>query len=166
MGQRKKAGESSPAFAYSEGELFVYPTTSPYELTLEVDSYVHSLSFVARGVVPLEYSPTFVTVTGRTEYGEVITLSSRSLFFDKESPDEVKMLFSAKAVEEKLSERLLVGLTTHSGSKCPYPVLGRAEIQAAGCGIYNSNFELLVKDKAYDGLLCTKNPFPFHDMQK
>ena len=62
---------------------------------------------------------------------------------------QAKMLFSAKAVEEKLSERLLVGLTTHSGSKCPYPVLGRAEIQAAGCGIYNSNFELLVKDLAH-----------------
>ena len=104
MGNRKKAGESSPAFAYSEGELFVYPTTSPYELTLEVDSYVHSLSFVAKGIVPLEYSPTFVTVTGKTADGEEILLSSRSLFFDKESPDEVKMLFSAK---ERLSTLIL-----------------------------------------------------------
>ena len=61
-------------------------------------------------------------------------------------PGQAKMLFTGRQIEERLSERGLVGLTTHSGAKCPYPVTLRVEIQAAGCGVYNSNFELLVKD--------------------
>ena len=61
-------------------------------------------------------------------------------------PGQAKMLFTGKQIEEKLSERGMVGLTAHSGAKCPFPVTARVEIQAAGCGVYNSNFELLVKD--------------------
>ena len=61
-------------------------------------------------------------------------------------PGQAKMLFCAKQIEERLSERGLVGLTTHSGAKSPFPVLMRVQIQAAGCGVYNRNFELLVKD--------------------
>ena len=63
-------------------------------------------------------------------------------------PGQAKMLFTGKQIEDKLSGRGLVGLTTHSGAKCPYPVTARFEIQASGCGVYNSNFELLVKDLA------------------
>ncbi len=63
-------------------------------------------------------------------------------------PGQAKMLFTGRQVEEKLAQRGLVGLTTHSGAKMPYPVTFRTEIQAAGCGVYNSNFELLVKDLA------------------
>ncbi len=63
-------------------------------------------------------------------------------------PGQANMLFTGKQIEGRLSERGLIGLTTHSGAKCPYPVAGRYEIQAAGCGVYNSNFEMLVKDLA------------------
>ena len=63
-------------------------------------------------------------------------------------PGQAKMLFTGKQIEERLSARGLVGLTAHSGAKCPFPVSARIEIQAAGCGVYNSNFELLVKDLA------------------
>ena len=61
-------------------------------------------------------------------------------------PGQAKMLFTGKQIEDRLSARGLVGLTTHSGAKSPYPVCARYEIQAAGCGVYNSNFEMLVKD--------------------
>ena len=61
-------------------------------------------------------------------------------------PGQAKMLFTGKQIEERLSERGLVGLTAHSGAKSPYPIAARYEIQAAGCGVYNSSFELLVKD--------------------
>ncbi len=63
-------------------------------------------------------------------------------------PGQAKMLFSGRQIEERLSRRGLVGLTTHSTSKSPYPIVARYEVQAAGCGIYNSNFDLLVKDLA------------------
>ncbi len=63
-------------------------------------------------------------------------------------PGQAKMLFSGKQIEERLSRRGPTGLTTHSTVKVPYPIIARYEIQAAGCGIYNSNFELLVKDLA------------------
>lgn len=103
-GKRKKAGESSPAFAYSEGEFFVYPTTSPYEITLDVDSYVHSLSFTVCGIASVEYAPSSVTLKGKTADGEELTLSSRSLLFDRYSPSRVEILLGAK---EKLSSLTL-----------------------------------------------------------
>ena len=61
-------------------------------------------------------------------------------------PGQAKMLFTCRQIEERLSQRGLVGVTTHSGGKCPYPVNARYEIGAAGSGVYNSNFELLLKD--------------------
>ena len=61
-------------------------------------------------------------------------------------PGQAKMLFTCRQIEERLNRRGLVGVTTHSGGKCPYPVIARYEIGAAGCGVYNSSFDLLVKD--------------------
>ena len=76
-------------------------------------------------------------------------------------PGQADMLYTGKEIEASLSRRGFVGLTTHSGTKCPYPVAARYEIQAAGCGVYNSNFEMLLKDlgrykkqKARVVLLC------------
>ena len=63
-------------------------------------------------------------------------------------PGQAKMLFTCRQIEERLSDRGMVGVTTHSGGKCPYPVIARYEIGAAGCGVYNSSFELLLKDLA------------------
>ncbi len=59
---------------------------------------------------------------------------------------QANMLFTGRQIEERLFQRGLVGLTTHSGVKSPYPVVSKVDIQTAGSGIYNSNFELLVKD--------------------
>ena len=51
-------------------------------------------------------------------------------------------------MQEWIAARGVTALTTQSGGKSPYPVTARYDIQAAGTGIYNSNFGLLVKDLA------------------
>ncbi len=104
LGNRKKAGVDAPAFAYSEGEFFVYPTTSPYEITLDVDSSVYSISFEVKGIALVEYAPSTVTVKGTTHNGEEVILSTKSMFFDAKSSSVVSLYSNSK---EKLSSLTL-----------------------------------------------------------
>ena len=63
-------------------------------------------------------------------------------------PGQAKILFTVSEIEKRLSERCLVGLTMQSGTKMPWPVKRKFDLQVSGTGVYNSNFELLLKDLA------------------
>ncbi len=61
-------------------------------------------------------------------------------------PGQMKMLFEGSRIEARLQERGIVCLTSQTDPKSPYQIQSKFDIQAAGCGVYNSNFSLLVKD--------------------
>ena len=63
-------------------------------------------------------------------------------------PGQAGMLFEERQIEDRLSRRNMVCLTTQSDLRSPYTPAAKFDIQAAGCGVYNSNFSLLVRDLA------------------
>ena len=63
-------------------------------------------------------------------------------------PGQTGMLFEERQIEERLSRRNVVCLTAQSDLRGPFTPAAKYDIQAAGCGVYNSNFSLLVHDLA------------------
>ena len=61
-------------------------------------------------------------------------------------PGQMKMLFAGKQIEARLQSRSMVCLTSQSDIRSPYQVSAKYDIGAQGCGVYNSNFSLLVRD--------------------
>ena len=61
-------------------------------------------------------------------------------------PGQMNMLFTGRQIENRLQECGLVCVTTQTEVRSPYQVSAKFDIHAAGCGVYNSNFSLLVKD--------------------
>ena len=61
-------------------------------------------------------------------------------------PGQMNLLFTRRQITDRLQDTGLVCLTTQSDVRSPFQVSAKFDIHAAGCGVYNSNFSLLVKD--------------------
>ena len=61
-------------------------------------------------------------------------------------PGQMNLLFTRRQITDRLQESGLVCLTTQSDVRSPFQISMKYDIHAAGCGVYNSNFSLLVKD--------------------
>lgn len=101
-----------------------------------------------------EGTPVFIDEPVRTEEG---AREAEAEFQDSIShrlekgyvlPGQSKLLFPVRQIAERLAHESLAGLMMQSGAKPSYPVTGRFDLSVSGTGVYNGNFELLLRDLA------------------